>query len=540
MNNMKKLMTYIAAGLMALCMNSCLDLDPTSEYTDENFWKTEDQFDAFHTGLKGQFRNYAYDFVVWGEFRSDIYAGQSFSGESNTYQRIFNNNLDASNSGVSDFGGVYTCINQLNLMIDKANESTVISEAAKNKYLGAAYGMRAFMYFQLLRSYGDVVIYTQHTEGATLDLNNLSKEQSPAADVLALIKDDIQKSEEAYNDNYSFTDTDRDTEGRTSWSLAATKMLKGEVYLWSGKQMGGGEADYRTAKQAYLDVDHADVDLLDDYASVFSFNNKENKEIIFAIYNGEKEKTLWNGSYSSNLVLKAAKMGAYLFSDPSNPDFFVSISSTDYAKHDGNNFLPINKDMFYDDGENGVWRVWRNGDQRARATLRDVWNSNGSYAGLLANKYHGTVLTGGNKTSWYDDQPIYRYADCLLGLAEAEVLLGEDPSEEINWIRERAYGKAYFDAHPEVQYPNDTDTEYYDGNKFVGSDADPEEAVLKERMRELMFEGKRWYDIRLMDKATKYSSATKDRLLWPIDENALGENSKLKQTPGYTKNTAKK
>jgi len=127
----------------------------------------------------------------------------------------------------------------------------------------------------------------------------------------------------------------------------------------------------------------------------------------------------------------------------------------------------------------------------------------------------------------------------LLGLAEAKVLLGEDPSEEINWVRERAYGKEYFDAHPELQYPNDTDATFYDGNKFVGSDADPIEAILKERFRELMFEGKRWYDIRLMDKATKYSSATSTRLLWPIDENALGENSKLVQTPGYRNNEAK-
>lgn len=530
---MKKLMTYIAAGLMALTMNSCLDLEPTSEITDSKYWKTEDQFNAFHTGLKAQFRNYAYDYIVWGEFRSNIYAGKPFSGESATLERLYNNNIDASNPGISDFGGVYTAINQMNLMIDKCNESSVISELAKNKFLGAAYGMRAYLYFQLLRSYGDVVIYTQHTEGSTLDLNNIGKEQSPAADVMAFIKDDIKKSEDAYNGNYVFT------EGRTSWSLAATKMLKGEVYLWSGKQMGGGTADYQTAKQAFLDLDNADVDLLDNYTDVFAFNKKENKEIIFAIYNGEKESALWNGSYSQVMVFNSAKFGSFYFTDPDDPNFFVPIKSTDYAYHDGRPYMSINKDMFYDDGDVGAWRVFRNGDKRARASLRDVWTSAGAYAGLLANKFHGTVLAGGSQTSWYDDQPIYRYADCLLGLCEAKALLGEDISEDMNWIRERAYGKAYFDAHPEVQYPNDTDADFYNGNKFVGSDADPIEAVLKERLREFMFEGKRWYDIRLMDKATKYSSASATRLLWPIDENALGENSKLHQTPGYETNGGK-
>lgn len=513
---------------MALTMNSCLDLEPTSEITDANYWKSEGQFNAFNTGLKAQFRAYGYKFIQWGELRSNIYAGIPFSGEAAMGERMWNNTLDAANPEISDFGGVYTAINQMNLMIDKANETNVLTEASKGKYLGAAYGMRAFIYFQLLRSYGDVVLYTQHTEGSTLDLNNLSMPQSPAADVMKQIKEDILNSEKAYNGNYSFTD------GRTSWSLAATEMLKGEVYLWSGRQMDGGTADYQVAKQAFQDVDNADVALLDNYADVFSFDNKENKEIIFAIYNGEKETTFWGGSYSQNFVFNQAKEGSYLLYDY-DKEQYVSFANSDYKYHDGRPYVSINKAMF--DGDNYASTVYRENDKRFQATLHDVYNTNENYVGLLCNKYHGTVLSGGSQTSWYDDQPIYRYSDCLLGLAEAKVLLGEDPKAEINKVRERAYGKAYFQAHAEVQYPNDTDASFYNGNKFVGSDADPVEAVLKERMRELMFEGKRWYDIRLMDKATKYSTASASRLLWPIDENALGENSKLKQTPGYDDKT---
>lgn len=32
---------------------------------------------------------------------------------------------------------------------------------------------------------------------------------------------------------------------------------------------------------------------------------------------------------------------------------------------------------------------------------------------------------------------------------------------------------------------------------------------------------------------TKYTSAQASKLLWPIDENTLGLNSLLHQTPGY-------
>ena len=56
-----------------------------------------------------------------------------------------------------------------------------------------------------------------------------------------------------------------------------------------------------------------------------------------------------------------------------------------------------------------------------------------------------------------------------------------------------------------------------------------------ERMREFMFEGKRWYDLRLLgaDYVTKRTSAVATRLLWPINESVLTDNPALKQTPGY-------
>lgn len=47
------------------------------------------------------------------------------------------------------------------------------------------------------------------------------------------IKADIQSSEDSFGTDYSFR------ESRTFWSKAATLMLKAEVYLWSGRRMGG-------------------------------------------------------------------------------------------------------------------------------------------------------------------------------------------------------------------------------------------------------------------------------------------------------------
>lgn len=522
---MKKIMTYIMAGCMALSMSSCLDMEPTSELVDSNFWKNKEQFSAFNIGLQAQFRSTGYLLIELGEMRSNIYGGTPFSGESSSgYHEMYNNTMNAMTPCISNFGGLYTVINQLNLMIDHTNETDLLTDAEKNKYLGNAYGMRAFFYLQLLKSYGKAVIYLEHTEGSTLDLNITARAESTGEEVMEQIKKDIKASEDAYGDNYAFSDS------RNGWSLAATKMLKGDAYLWSGKQMGGGTADYQVAKQAYEDVKNADVALQTNYEDVFAFSKKENKEIIFAIYNGENETNLWNGQYSNTLVMNQQNMGSYGLYDY-DADDYVWFDESDMADGSGVMRVSLNKELY--DGTNYASRLYRDGDTRFLGSLREVYDANWNYVGVIAHKFRGTMLTGKATTSWLDDQPIYRYSECLLGLAEAKVLLGEDPKDEINAVRERAYGKEYFDAHEEVQYPNDTDEDFYANNPFVGSDEDPEEAILKERCREFLFEGKRWYDIRLFDKATKYSTANASRLYWPIDENSLGENSKLNQTDGY-------
>lgn len=520
---MKKILSIIAAGCLSLSLAGCLDMEPTSSITDANYWKDADQVQAFNTGLASLFASDGYTFVEWGEFRSNIYSGVPFDGTNPSYQRFYENTLSQANPGIYDYGGIYTLINQINLMVDKVNSVDFLADAVKSKYLGEAYGMRAYLYFHLLRSYGGVIVNTVHTEGANIDLNNVSRTQNTAEEVMAQIKSDIQASEDAFNGNYSFTD------GRTYWSLPATEMLKGEVYLWSGKQMGGGATDYQTALQAYQNVqNNADVALLDNFTDVFAYNNKENKEIILAIHNAENEHSLWNGYYGDFNMQKQQKSAYKVKNAAGSLIDFTSSEYVDLANGDGVLRQSVNGQLFS--------KLFRNShDTRLAGSLADVYRSAGTYVGCLAHKFRGTLLAGGSNASWLDDQPIYRYAECILGIAQAKALLGQDPKDEINMIRRRAYGAEYFDSHTAVQYPNENSTNFFNNNPFCKPDSEgAEEAILKEKFREFLFEGKRWYDLRLYDKCVgDYSTANASRLLWPIDENTLGENSGLKQTPGY-------
>lgn len=521
---MKKIVIVFMAVVSMLTFSRCdsLDMDPVSSVTDANYWKSPDHFKAFNVGLHSLLRLRSYNIFLLGEPRADIYGDQPFGGEATQgVERYPYNTINAEFTGISNFADFYETLNQLNLMIKKTEETTLLNEKDKNYYLGEAYGMRAYIYFHLLRSWGAVILTTEPSDGNTLDISHLDKAASPETEIMAQIKKDIDASVNAFGSDYSYK------YGKCYWSKAATLILKGEVYLWSGSQMSGGAGDYATAKAALEDLSqNAGLQLQPNFSDIFAYTNKENSEIIFAFHSEKDEFNMWKDyNWRNNMVPQRDYMMNY-----------CDESGTPFNEVEGYNFhglirFQVKKDHY--------WKTFRTEDNRRLHTLKAVYQKkeDGSleYIAPFPYKFQGVTLEGGNERSWLDDYPIYRYADALLLLAEAKARLGEDPSAEINAVRERAYGSEYFNAHKnEVAYPNDKGA-FYTDNPFEAGDENVMEAILKERLREFFFEGKRWYDLRRAGKeyVLKYTTAQESRFLWPINEGALTNNRLLTQTPGY-------
>lgn len=502
-------LAILASSLFS--MTGCLDMEPVSSTTDENMWQNEGQFTSFVYGVHSRLRDNSFNLFILGELRADIYSVENngWSGESNNAQIYSANLLTKERTGLSNFAGFYSNINQINLFIEKAKNSDVLTESNKNYYLGQMYGLRAFYYFHLLRSWGDVVWNDQPSMG--FEVGKLERAASPASEIMQHIKDDINLSEQSYGEDYSFR------EGRTFWSKAATLMLKAEVYLWSGQQMNGGNGDVTIAKNALTEIqtkiDRKTVDLLDNFSEVFAYGDKGsgkgNKEIIFAIHNLQNETNLFNGKWRDNMVPQQTILNSY------------------YDMETGANFrLNMNGTIHYP-LDVTVYDKFDNTDTRKQATLKAVYEATEAhdYKGCFAYKYQGTTPTGASERLMADDYPIYRYADLLLMLAEAKSLLSEDPTNEINLIRDRAYGDNYDAAT--IGYPN-----------LVGDNDGIKEVLLRERFKEFMFEGKRWYDLRRFGKEFVYKYTTADktlpgRLLWPIDRDTRTDNPALDQTKDY-------
>lgn len=509
---MKKSMIITGVALaLIISIISCskkLDLAPVSSLSDASYWKTPDQVDAFVSGIQQAFRSGTNNFELLGELRADAFgtdpgSNSVFTGEATQgMENLWNNTLDGNNPGVSNFGNFYFNINQINLLISKLNTLNIVTPANKNYYLGIAYGMRAFYYFQLYKSWGKVIIQTEPTN--SIDVSHLAKPVSSEDSVLALIKSDIDLSANSFGSDYSF----RSNKGY--WSKAATLMLKAHVYLWTSYR-GGGTADATTALNALNDIQTnvPSLHLLPNYSDVFASGNKGNAEIIFAIHNQLNESSLpFAGTFEPQTGLIA--------------NYYDSAQNRQFNVTDDNWGGLLRAPI-----KIATFRRFDDKDSRKWASITAAYNlvgGNYQIAGAFVSKYQGEQNAGSRV--YTNDYPIYRYADLLLLKAEAEIILGQDPSNEINLVRARAFGATY---DPNVQgYPNQA------------VDADPKEAILQERFLEFIFEGKRWYDLRRMDAGGMYvfeytniPSSDAYKLLWPIDRNTLTNNPALQQNPGY-------
>ncbi|MBZ4191383.1 SusD family outer membrane lipoprotein NanU [Niabella beijingensis] len=506
----KNILSVIGACFVLIAFNACnkkLELSPVSSYSDASFWKSPDQVDVFVSGIHINLRATTTQLVTLGEMRADIFgtdpgSGASFTGESSQgLERLWTNNLDLDNPGVSGYGNFYFNINQINLLISKIETVPSMVPATKQYYLGIAYGMRAFYYFHLLRSWGKVIIQTEPT--VNINISELAKAASGEDSVMALIKSDIESSLSSYGTDYSFKND------KGLWSKAATLMLKAEVYLWTSHR-GGGTTDATTAKNALSEIQTniPALALLPNYANVFASSNKANSEIIFALKNKLDEAQL----PFANTFFPQSGLLANFYDSLGNRKFNVTTDNW-------GGLLRAPTKM-------AAYRAFSNQDSRKWASIQGGYNLVGGVyqlAGAFANKYQGEQNAGVRQFT--NDFPIYRYADLLLLLAEAKVALGENPATEINTVRSRAFGANYNAGT--TGYPNQP------------VDADPRESILQERFYEFILEGKRWYDLRRMGDAyvyayTNIASTESYKLLWPVDRNTLTNNRLLTQTPGYS------
>lgn len=521
------------SGLMTTSCSDLLDLSPIDYYGSGSYWTTEAQVTGYMDGIHKHIRDVAGQHIfTFGEMRGGIYkSGNASDGNALNGGSIILQNFDKDNTGVTNFGGHYGRLANLNLFIDRVSKADYVDEAKKRFYLGQAYGLRAFIYFELYRIYGGVPLRLDvEVIDGVLDPNKLYMARATPKQVMTQIKKDLDLSMEYFGNVTNFDPYNRGK--KVYWSKAATECLMGEVYLWTSKVTTGDNeaniADLQIAKSHLENVaNNYGLKLLDNFANVFEAkSHKGNDEIIFAIRYAEGEATNGNNNYvymNQGEIDKAGyRADGSKWDDPFD------------AKKGGAQWYEYIPELF---------QLFDVKDTRRDATFMASYKkdseNNLALWGTHVCKNIGYINAEGNRV-YCGDYVFYRLPWVYLSLAEIANIEGDNASVEkyVNLVRKRAYAENW-----------DENIYAYKAGDFTQNEL----AVLHEKDKEFVQEGQRWWDVLRMTltKGGKHLVFCKEanlknngqpilnevteayKVLWPIEQKMLDKDPEIKQTPGY-------
>ncbi|MDD2244926.1 MAG: RagB/SusD family nutrient uptake outer membrane protein [Dysgonamonadaceae bacterium] len=492
---------------LVMVVSSCeLDLKPESDLTYNGFWDTEEAVRAAHVGIFARLRGYDNTFYRMGEMRSDIWGGPTIETPSD--EDLIHNNISKTQIYFGNWANFYGMLHFINDFLKNAPNVQFKKESDKNHMLAQVYGIRALIYYTMLKAYGDVPISTEPL--VEVNLETLKKPRSPKADVMELIKQDIEKSLELFG-----SDNSKWLNKNIYWSKAATLALKGDVYLWSGKVLGGGAADYTEAKNALQSITGFE---LVSYDKLWGEDNENNKEFIFAFDYEQDEASNFYSNFTGRIVDFNSLFddNGVKATDKSVIGDGVSTILNGASRYGPSDKILLKLDDVNDNRRNTFIRFYSNNAGHIPYTPGD-----NAYKTSILKKFLGTVYDDGSRKN-FNNIPLYRYADVLLLLAEAKNNLNEDPSAEINAIRQRAFGSKFEDY------------------RFVnGTQASNKKVILDERLKEFIGEGKRWWDLVragdgiVFEEIQYLTPAEAYKIYYPISESMLANDDQLVQTEGY-------
>ena len=533
---MKLISALLLTGVVYFtsCQKKVLDLEPFTGQSDQSAYANPDAvqlsvygvYDAAQSGfyLGGATRGYPFGAAstAQGDMRGEDMLNQAAFYQI-TYEATYNN---ASPNNQYVFENVYSMVNKANLTIEGvrgAGSSGVISSARALEYEGELRFLRALGHHELVLHYSKPYADGNGAMMGIIYRDFAIKDAATATQARA-----IQRSDFTVAENYASILADLDF---AEANLPATPVLN---------NAGAAIKSYRASKAAAIALKMRVKMHKGDWAGVIA----EGAKIVSASAPFISPIGPWK--------LTATPDGPFTSNTSDENIFSIKNDATDNPQVNG--ALP----QMYGDpalGARGLVRVspviwsdpeWLCDDLR-RTTLYRT-------SGTPVNAVYTTKYRDYLNSS--DANPIIRYAEVLLTLAEAEARQAAGVSSRavalLNAVRNRAVTAA------PVQY---TVASFADKNALIT-------AILKERRIEFLAEGKRWGDIHRLAldptfapipgggipskvgsggaTAAMFNCAgavftrsvpaipySNFRFLWPIPLSETQQNVNYTQNPGY-------
>lgn len=343
----------------------------------------------------------------------------------------------------SNFQSLYRAIMRCNTPLSRLPEASDMTKEEIAAYMGELYFLRAFCYWNLVRTFGSIPLRTEENM-YTWDLP-----KSSVSDVYDLIVSDLKKAMADCPDKarYYGTPCKNSAKALYAWVCLDLKQYA-EAKEYAGQVISSGSYSL------------VQVTSGDDFATkVFGEGLPTTSEEVFYLKTSMTDSKTWDYlSYTAHPQYKY--------------DGVNTVCKTGYYTH-------------YTDLDNPVIKNWDERDLRRSLNIAHYAFSASTYGEntCLLLKYRAPNASGSKAQI---DIPLLRYTDVLLTYAEACARTGDmsNAVNALNQIKRRAYGGDPNVANPEIDY---VATDYADYDAFFYG------ALLDEERYETFNEAKHWF-----------------------------------------------
>lgn len=462
---MKRITKNIAVLLvfaLVLSSTSCskyLDSDLKGQRSDVQFYQTAGDAELALTGIYNMlsFAESNNRLWVFGDVASDDAAKGGNAGDQADIGYIDDFNVSTDNGNLEAVWAIcYEGISRANKLLDNISDIPM-DEERKNQIIGESKFLRAYFYFWLGVTWGDVPVHL-----TTPTPEEMQKAVTPVAQLFEnVIENDLKDAVELLPEQFTGADLGRATE------FSALGLLT-KVYLFEKKWADAENTANQIVSRGFYSLNSL-------YRANFEFATKDNPEILFGVQHLAGQNP-WLGNRLNQWFAPQAENG-YGFNAPTQ------------------NFV----DAFEVTGDGVVdprldYTVGREGQPWFNDTI--LFDPDWSPTGYLSKKYIQPLeeVPAEIKADGQLNYQVIRYADVLLMLAESlnEQSRSGEAVVYVNMVRKRARESYMYDeklpGYPAI--PNGLLADVVDGGQ-----ASVRNAIRQERRVELGFEFHRYFDV---------------------------------------------
>ena len=488
----KKVSYLLLLFYTPLFLVSCVDtiILPDDKTVDEDFWKSKSDVQLMVNGAYQAMLSQSVieRLIVWGGLRSDelVPVANESGSLVEDLTEINLANIQTDNQ-FAKWAAIYAVINKCNLVLTRA-EAVMAEDPSytEGDYLADCsqmLGLRALCYFYLVRNFRDVPYVTEAYMNSSQERNI---PQAAPDSVLANCIIDLQKAEQNAIAANAYADWRR----VGYMTRDAIQSLLADIYLWRAS-VKNSAADYQAC------IDYCDKVIA----------SKKSQHVLGRGEVEEKDFYLSEGRDAFNDLFFSQNAEESIFELQSagsdNPNMAVCLYY-DHHSNSGTSAPYLYASSIFANGET-VYTTQSNTqgkkDWRGQTNTYNAAVTVGDFDALEVRKYvcndswspnnSLTATPAKNRpysTAYQQNFIIYRLTDVMLMKAEALAAQATDDEDEAH-LRPAFNLAQVVNARSKESEADSVKWIQYSGKAAI------EELVLAERLRELAFEGKRWYDL---------------------------------------------